>query len=134
MIQARLFEGRIPIKSRKLRYNGLPPSKAVLEMSNGILYCPILKVGSTFLNRILVASCSNGSLNSPFETGRRHGPTIHRLDKLNTVYKKREVNAALKGSVSFMAVRDPSTKLFSGYADKLFHPNHMFWRLAGEKV
>ena len=134
MIKECLLEGREPIKTRKLRYNSLPHSKAVFEMTNGILYCPILKVGSTFLNRILVASSSNGSLNSPFEITNRHGPTIHRLNKLGTLYKKHEVNEALKPSISFMAVRDPYTKLFSGYADKLFHPNYMFWRITGQKI
>ena len=134
MIKECLREGRIPKKTSKLRYNNIPSSKAVFEMTNGILYCPILKVGSTFLNRILVASSSNGTLNSPFETGRRHAPSIHRLDKLNKSYSKHEVNKAVKKSISFMSVRDPYTKLFSGYADKLFHPNFLFWKLAGQKI
>ena len=136
MIKECLLEGRQPIKTRALRYDSLPSSKAVFEMSNGILYCPILKVGSTFLNRILVTSGSNGSLNSPFETRSRHGPTIHRLNRLHASSHDsiREVNQALKRSISFLAVRDPYTKLFSGYADKLFHPNYMFWRITGQKI
>ena len=134
VIKECLREGRIPEKTSNLRYNNIPSSKAVFEMTNGILYCPILKVGSTFLNRILVASSSNRTLKSPFETERRHAPSIHRLDKLNELYSKHEVNKAMKNSISFMAVRDPYTKLFSGYADKLFHPNFLFWKLAGQKI
>ena len=138
MIKACLLEDRQPIKTRTLRYDNKPLPKLTLEKSNGILYCPILKVGSTFLNRILKALGSNGSIKSPFETRRGHGPTtsILRLDRPHALSldEVREVNRALNRSISFMAVRDPYTKLFSGYADKLFHPNSNFWKIAGQKI
>ena len=106
------------------------------ETSNGILYCPILKVGSTFLNRILVTTASNGSLNSPFKTKSRKGPTIRNLNNLHVSSRdeEAEMNLVLNRSISFMAVRDPYTKLFSGYADKLFHPNYLFWRITGQQI
>ena len=128
------LEGRIPTKTRNLRYYNIPRSKALFETTNKLLYCPILKVGSTFLKRTLVAFSSNGTYDNPFEFFSRKSPSIYRLDRMKELFTRRQMKKVFNDAISFMAVRDPYTKLFSGYADKLFHPNYLFWRLAGQKI
>lgn len=134
LVKACLLEGKVPVHPHDIRYENLPESKALIEMTYGIIYCPIPKVGSTFLSRILVATSSNGTINSPFALSRRRSETIQSVGKLKSLFKEEKINKAFENPVSFMAVRDPYTKLFSGYADKLFHPNYLFWRITGRQI
>ena len=115
-----------------------PRTEAMLEMKKKVLYCPILKVGSTFWNRILVGLSNHKGITSPYNgKSYRHAPNIVNIrsgPRKFSKYRKSDVNKALKEAISFVVVRDPYTKLFSGYADKLYNPNFMFWRLLGQKV
>ena len=123
------LEGRVSMKY-SLRHS--LPLGSIFEVNQNILYCPILKVGSTFWQHTLAALSSNGSHTSPFDGVRSRAPNIIRVKKRTLAGS--DVGNALKTVISFMVVRDPYTKLFSGYADKLFHPNYLFWRLLGQKV
>lgn len=46
--------------------------------------------------------------------------------------KALEANAFLQKSINFLFVRDPYSRLFSAYIDKLFAPNPDFWRKWGK--
>ncbi|XP_021345054.1 uncharacterized protein LOC110445019 [Mizuhopecten yessoensis] len=38
----------------------------------------------------------------------------------------------MKESLTFLFIRDPYSRLFSGYVDKLFSPNYVFWKVYGK--
>ncbi|XP_029644871.2 carbohydrate sulfotransferase 12-like [Octopus sinensis] len=89
-----------------------------------MVFCYIPKVGCTFFKRlmlILKGKYQNGS--SPYDIA----PTkIHTL-RMNTFSTRPRKNAAvLKAYKKVVFVRDPYSRLFSGYLDKIFLPQQNF--------
>ncbi|CAI9714859.1 carbohydrate sulfotransferase 12-like [Octopus vulgaris] len=89
-----------------------------------MVFCYIPKVGCTFFKRlmlILKGKYQNGS--SPYDIA----PTkIHTL-RMNTLKIRSSENAAvLKAYKKVVFVRDPYSRLFSGYLDKIFLPQQNF--------
>ncbi|VDI70971.1 chondroitin 4-sulfotransferase 11 [Mytilus galloprovincialis] len=80
---------------------------------HNLIFCQIQKAASTFWKRIIFNQTTPGT---------RGLPSIINLgvaeDKFKHYFK-------------FLFVRDPYNRLFSGYIDKLFNPNVMYWKAVG---
>ncbi|XP_052062363.1 carbohydrate sulfotransferase 8-like [Mytilus californianus] len=80
---------------------------------HNLIFCQIQKAASTFWKRIIFNQTTPGT---------KGLPSILNLgvaeDKFKHYFK-------------FLFVRDPYNRLFSGYIDKLFNPNVMYWKAAG---
>lgn len=103
-------------------------SHYLVEERHNILYCPIPKVGSTFWKKALTSVGSMKSERSMFEIKWQE---MH-LTKLSKLSKKEKEN--LKSGTSFLFIRDPYARLFSGYENKIYHCNKLFWGSTGHSV
>ncbi|XP_069101578.1 carbohydrate sulfotransferase 11-like [Argopecten irradians] len=91
-------------------------------------FCPIQKVGSTFWRRVLEYCGGRQKYPSVFAVKWFDMQTPH-IEK----YGKR-ASSLLNDSLKFMFVRNPYQRLFSGWVDKLFSPNPLYWDKIGLTV
>ena len=102
-----------------------------VEKKHSVLYCAIPKVASTFWRRTVTIMGSDENINSPFETWKT---SLKNLGNLKSEMSETGLNDFLQGASSFLFVRDPYGRLFSGYEHKLYNPNLSFWRSYGMKI
>lgn len=117
------------------QYTWLNPDKIQnnvwVESKHSILYCDIPKVGSTFWTRALTVLASDRNFTSPFQLKR--GNLIQFVDFKKSLNEEM-LRDFLDGVNSFMFVRDPYSRLFSGYEHKLYYPNLIFWSSYGVPI
>ena len=107
--------------------------KLWIEKKHSIIFCGIPKVGSTFWKRTLTVLATGDRNISPFDLNLGNVKLKHFIDfKYNMDQKILE--EYLKGVSSFLFVRDPYSRLFSGYEHKIYNPNLSFWRSYGMSV
>ncbi|XP_014790487.2 carbohydrate sulfotransferase 11 [Octopus bimaculoides] len=89
-----------------------------------ILYCGIAKVGCTFLKRLLHVLNSEKLYKSPFDITPNN---IHMMHS-TLIGDLKEPNKSLVeiNYKTFLFVRNPYKRLFSGYVDKIFTPQMSF--------
>lgn len=114
--------------------NSTLTNNMLIEVKHNILYCPVQKVGSSFWTNILKCMIRQGTLNSPYEENMNKTTKLIQYGKFVKDTPKYQKDWFLQNAISLLVVRDPYTKLFSGYADKLYSPNYLFWRILGHKV
>ncbi|CAC5405885.1 CHST11 [Mytilus coruscus] len=95
-----------------------------------MVYCGIEKVGSTFWRR-LIQLLYKHEIRSPY--------SIKPWDCMNNYksfqsQKLDDYHDILKENSKFLFVRDPYSRLLSGYLDKIFSPNPYYWNLIGSKA
>ncbi|XP_052079440.1 carbohydrate sulfotransferase 11-like isoform X2 [Mytilus californianus] len=95
-----------------------------------MVYCGIEKVGSTFWRR-LIQLLYKREIRSPY--------SIKPWDCMNNYksfqsQKLDDYHYILKENSKFLFVRDPYSRLLSGYLDKIFSPNPYYWNLIGSKA
>ena len=98
---------------------------AYLFRKTTLAYCSVPKTGCTFWKRVIRFLNEDGpnKLESPFDIPRYH---THFLPFLTTpIYSLTEGNNILGNYSKFMFTRDPYSRLWSGFLDKLFLPD--FW-------
>ncbi|XP_060076870.1 carbohydrate sulfotransferase 9-like [Ylistrum balloti] len=100
----------------------------ILDDKLQVGFCPIQKVGSTFWRRVLEYTGGRRSYTSLFAVKWHDMKTPH-VEK----YGDRALSL-LDSSIKFMFVRNPYQRLFSGWVDKLFSPNPMYWNKIGQHV
>ncbi|XP_052819424.1 carbohydrate sulfotransferase 9-like [Mya arenaria] len=112
---------------------GEEPRKAFLKQDTmPLMYCAIEKTGSTFWRRILqVAGGASSGRPSLIRTMNAYNENGYH-NMLNTPYKNIEAN--FKTMTSIMFVRSPYQRLFSGWLDKMYSPNWIFWIVLGDEV
>ncbi|KAL4232823.1 Carbohydrate sulfotransferase 12 [Mactra antiquata] len=103
-------------------------SNLLVDTVHNIYYCPIPKVGSTFWKRILTVFSSKGRLKSPYDITLR-GVKL----KQTKIWRKNQIQD-WEENESFIFVREPYARLFSGYENKIYHPNKIFWKKIGAKI
>ena len=101
-----------------------------IENKHSIIFCGIPKVGSTFWKRTLTILAASNESKSPFDLTIRNVKLNHFIDFKYSMDKK-ALEDFLKGVSSFLFVRDPYSRLFSGYEHKLYNPNLNFWKSYG---
>lgn len=131
LTNACLKEGRLPPISVE---NSVFPGKTIVETRHRILFCPVQKAGSTFWKKTLKAMNSQGKFTSPYQVGRQNKRYTELYQDFRKSRPKYMRNLFMKYAVSLLVVRDPYTKLFSAYVDKLYHPNYLFWKVTGQPV
>ncbi|XP_064615395.1 carbohydrate sulfotransferase 14-like [Liolophura sinensis] len=120
---------------RENRYNGRTLNAAStdnfsIDRKNGIVYCDIPKVASTFWKRVLQIASGKRQKNDVFDIPAR---STH-AGLLETFQKKGfdEIHQVLSISTKFMFVREPYSRLVSGYIDKIFTPRPAYRGLRNE--
>jgi hypothetical protein len=103
------------------------------DRKHSILYCAIPKVASTFWRRIISILSVDKNINSPFEITQKM-LTLEAFSDLKRDMTDQTMDNFLKNVTSFMFVRDPYGRLFSGYEHKLYNPNLSFWKSYGMKI
>lgn len=98
-----------------------------------LLYCAIAKVGCTFLRRlVLTLSAGEGQYSSPFDISPsdihfRYVETLSKVPEPQRTFMKNNFTKLL-------FVRDPYSRLFSAYVDKLFTPQTAFLQNYGRYI
>lgn len=109
--------------SLPLNYKGVMGSMQISHKDQ-ILYCGIAKVGCTFLKRLVYILNSEKPYTSPFEItpNNIHGTHLALVSQL----KEPNKSFAENNYKTFLFVRNPYKRLFSGYVDKIFTPQMPF--------
>ena len=114
---------------------GMYDTKSIVDRHKNFLYCPVEKSASTFLRRFMYAlinSSRSREVSSPFdipiETALRHS-----YDTLRTLFRK-GIKDFVDKSVKLVVVREPFSRLFSAYVDKLLVPNSYYWEQWGTRA
>ncbi|KAH9491809.1 Carbohydrate sulfotransferase 8 [Bulinus truncatus] len=98
-----------------------------------VFFCPLAKVGSTFFTRYLMTLTKSGQDKSPYsikvKEAKRSG--LENFDTFKNDLKKLHF---LDTSFKFLFCRNPYTRLFSAYVDKLYSPNPYYWKYWGRKA
>ncbi|XP_060582277.1 carbohydrate sulfotransferase 11-like isoform X2 [Ruditapes philippinarum] len=115
--------------NRTVSFSWNETKHSVVSKNRLIYYCPITKVGSTFWKRILTVLDSQGKYSSPFELDLGQVKLLNAKELSATDLKRVEENGT-----SFMFVRDPYARIFSGYENKIYHSNLMYWNAIGKHV
>ncbi|XP_069119154.1 carbohydrate sulfotransferase 12-like [Argopecten irradians] len=118
-------------------YTGtLPDSKIKTHMiydeKSNLVFCDVPKVGSTFLKQVLHIIAGHRREKDPFSI---EGSAVHRIPF--TTFSKLPYDQALKylvHSTKFLFVRDPYSRMLSGYVDKLYTNNYIFWEKTGREI
>ncbi|KAL8570803.1 hypothetical protein ACOMHN_006953 [Nucella lapillus] len=101
----------------------LPDSSSV--GGPGVAYCPIPKTGSTTWFKVLHA-IRRDRMGRYGKSEKRQALSLTDLTIRNESSNVMAEN--LNNLVNFVFVREPYSRLLSGYVDKLFSPNPYFWR------
>ncbi|XP_064598737.1 carbohydrate sulfotransferase 11-like [Liolophura sinensis] len=91
------------------------------------IYCGIEKVGCTFWKRVLQISTGLRSQKNPYDIP-GHMAHSHRLQTFRGM-RFDEILDIVSSYTKFLFVRDPYSRLFSCYIDKLFSPNYAYFAL-----
>ncbi|XP_060076869.1 carbohydrate sulfotransferase 11-like [Ylistrum balloti] len=99
--------------------------RLVIDHRHHLVYCAVQKVGSTFLRSLLKIVNSQGVKNID--------------NRWKSVNKKEpqdltQFHYFLSSSFKMMFVREPYSRLFSGYTDKLFTVNTFYWKITGTYI
>lgn len=88
------------------------------------------KVGCTFWKRIFL------SLENKIVTNLTDMSLVHKMDLpiISREYTDVDVKNFSKAAFSVLFVRDPYSRLFSGYIDKFLYPNPHYWNVYGRKI
>ncbi|XP_069101577.1 carbohydrate sulfotransferase 11-like [Argopecten irradians] len=99
----------------------------VIDHRHHLVYCAVQKVGSTFLRSLLRIVSNDGD---------RNVDTRWRNIKNNKkeIEDFTEFHYFLTSSFKMMFTREPYSRLFSGYVDKLLTVNTMYWKLTGTYI
>ncbi|XP_060084861.1 carbohydrate sulfotransferase 12-like [Ylistrum balloti] len=110
------------------RYQGDSKSLAVernslIDQRHSIMYCRVQKIGSTFLTSLL----HKLNMANKNEDGHTKLMPVNALKDIGFV----NLHSSLLKSFKFMFTRDPYSRLLSGYVDKLFSVNTLYWKSIG---
>lgn len=101
---------------------------------HALVFCAIEKTGSTFWRRLLHIAGGWGSVSNPMRMEIGKAYVGNGGYKILSGLKRSEIQSIFKSSKSIMFVRDPISKLFSGWLDKLYSPNVHYWKVLGDKI
>ena len=95
-----------------------------------LVYCGIEKAGSTFWRRFLQC-LNNRRVQSPYQIKPERVAENH-TDIQNI--KLVRILETLQSYTKFTFVRNPYTRLLSGYVDKIYSPNPVYWRIGSKAI
>ncbi|XP_021345508.1 carbohydrate sulfotransferase 13-like [Mizuhopecten yessoensis] len=104
----------------------------IVDRKHRIIYCAMEKVGSTFWRRLWQILAGLRSAHNPYDI-----PAGNALGGGQETFKNvffDEIHTMISTYRSFIFTRHPFSRLFSGYVDKLFSPNPVFWKSLGTYI
>ena len=117
---------------KTIHYRGKVPlyiveSNTFANLNHNIVFCQVQKVASTFWKRVLefIQRKDSKKYRSPFDV------QFNDISMPNIRSYKGNKTLLFQKSFKFMFVRSPYERLFSGYVDKFFAPNPVYWRDLG---
>ncbi|XP_052061820.1 carbohydrate sulfotransferase 14-like [Mytilus californianus] len=121
--KSRLYHQKAKLKQTKKKY-------LLYNKQNNFLFCFVQKVGCTFWKRIFL------SLENKMDTNLTDLSLVHKMDLpiISREYRDVDVKNFSKSAFSVLFVRDPYSRLFSGYIDKFLYPNPHYWSVYGAKI
>ena len=107
----------------------------IIDKERKFMFCPIFKVSSTFFTRLFYSLRLFGEVKNPYRIpiGQALQAKTHNLNEL-LPHKGSRAQKFLSNATSFLIVREPLSRLLSGYMDKLFAPNPYFWNKVGNYI
>ncbi|CAL1541374.1 unnamed protein product [Lymnaea stagnalis] len=116
------------------RYIKVPLFKEnpIISRKHNLLFCPVGKVASSFLTRYFIAMEKPGVMTSPYDipiekAGRE------RCTSLRSLKTTANMMSFFHKSTKIVFGRNPYSRIFSAYIDKLFSPNPFYWKYWGER-
>ncbi|XP_033740600.1 carbohydrate sulfotransferase 9-like isoform X2 [Pecten maximus] len=103
-------------------------TRIIIDRKQRLAYCAVQKSASTFWKRVFRIVNGNSAAASPFDPS--VSADLMKFDSLRLLPENQR-DAFTEKALSFMFVREPYGRLFSGYIDKLFSPNVIFWKSYG---
>ncbi|XP_059153730.1 uncharacterized protein LOC131939452 isoform X2 [Physella acuta] len=97
-----------------------------------ILFCPVGKVASTFLTRYIITLVNHSSYTTPYDVPIKQSKRSM-LQSLMSI-KREQRPRFIKESFKFFFTRNPFSRIFSAYIDKIFTPNPFYWTKWGKKI
>ncbi|VDI20845.1 carbohydrate 4-sulfotransferase 8 [Mytilus galloprovincialis] len=97
-----------------------------VEQNHNLVYCQIQKVGSTFLRKLL----SKVFMSSNIQKSKRGFIRLTQHKDIGFA----ELHSVIQKSDKFMFVREPFSRVLSGYVDKLFCTNTLYWKITGKYI
>ena len=102
-----------------------------------ILYCPVEKCATTFWRRtfhLLTYKKSPSPYSNPFAVPLSILPKVNKGFTVQTSYKSSaKENLVRQNSFKFLFIRNPYSRVYSAFVDKLLPPNPYFWKVLGVK-
>ena len=103
-----------------------------------ILYCPVEKCATTFWRRtfhLLTYKKSPSPYSNPFVVPLSILPKVNKGFTVQTSYRSTtKENLVRQNSFKFLFIRNPYSRVFSAFVDKLLPPNPYFWKVLGIKA
>ncbi|XP_052063120.1 carbohydrate sulfotransferase 11-like [Mytilus californianus] len=94
----------------------------LIDKQHNLFYCQIQKVGTKFIKdllRKLSQKSKKNNLKNAFDENE---------------WKLSDLNSIMENTDKIMFVREPYSRVLSGYVDKLFAPNNVYWDVTGRSV
>lgn len=122
-----------PVNSKKCIQKGVANNLNYVKQKE-MLYCSIEKTGSTFWKRILHIAGGWRNVSNPTEIGL--GEAYVEKGGYRTLKDKTwaDIVETFNHTKSIIFVRNPYTRLFSGWLDKFYSPNTYYWKSAGRHI
>ena len=99
-----------------------------------LIYCAIEKTGSTFWKRIMHIIGGWANVSNPMQILSKHADTKRGGFKTLAGKSMNEIERMFVNATSIMFVRDPYTRLFSGWLDKFYSTNPFYWNYLGRSI
>ncbi|XP_005095308.1 carbohydrate sulfotransferase 14-like [Aplysia californica] len=104
-------------------------NRALFSRKYKFLYCPVEKTASTFWRRFFYQLIYTHPVKSPFDVSVQR--TLSERFA-SAQLPKDKLAKWLDSSTKLLFVRDPYSRLFSAYIDKLMSPNPVYWKQWGQ--
>lgn len=101
----------------------------IVDKGTNLLYCPVEKVASTFMRRFMYTLKQRNktrTMASPFDVP-VDVALDYEFDTLRTLFYE-GITDFVDSSTKVLLARDPYSRLFAAYIDKLLVPNYYYWK------
>ena len=99
-----------------------------LDQNHNISFCKIQKAGSTFIKKIFKLLYKRSNIL------KSKSKRLTAFRQLRETKSFEELQKTIEYSMNIMFLREPFSRAFSGYVDKLFAPNSLYWKATGSFI
>ncbi|XP_025078659.1 carbohydrate sulfotransferase 11-like [Pomacea canaliculata] len=102
-------------------------SSPIISTKLNLLYCPVGKIASTFMTRYVIAADTPDSYLNPFDIPVSEAPR-EKCQSLAKIRREADRVDFVKSSLKVLFVREPYSRVFSAFVDKVLAPNPFYWK------